>query len=536
MTDTVAIDSGRLRGRLLADDVRAFSGIPYAAPPVGDLRWRPPQPVAEWSDVREATRFAKPSRQAVLPPDSIYHEFEPEFSEDCLYLNIWTGPSVSGDRPVMVWLHPGGYQFGSANNALYNGAALARDGATVVTVNHRLGRFGFMAHPWLSAESGYGGSGNYGLMDILAALRWINRNIDRFGGDPGNVTVFGVSAGGNSVHNLRAMPQARGLIHRSIAQSGPGVGPVLNGPGHALGPSTLAAGEEAGSEITRMLGVSSMAELRRLPAEAVEGAVLPRAVGDWQFKIFPGARVSTHVFDGGYPVIDGHVLPRSPLDTYLRGEQLDIPLLVGNVSNESCPLPYLTTVDDYRRFLTEEFGSFADEAFTLYPGHTDAEVEVISGIMDADRTFVTSSRTAARMQSSTGSAPVWHYWFDRAPVIPQDRGYIEAGNAGAFHLCEVPYIFQTLDGQGRENWPWSAGDRALSRQISTAWGNFARTGNPNGEGAPEWPIFHPATPSTLVWDLEPYVADPLNHERMEFFDRFNAVWDGRSESVTATSH
>jgi para-nitrobenzyl esterase len=484
--------------------------------------------------VRTATRFARAARQAPLPEHSIYAAIQSdrEFDEDCLYLNIWTGSSAApADRPVMVWLHPGAYQFGSGNSPLYDGTALAREGITLVTVNHRLNRFGFLAHPWLSRESEHGASGNYGLMDVVAALGWIQRNIDRFGGDRGNVTVFGASAGGNSVHNLRAMPSAVGLFHRAIAQSAPGIGPVLDGPGHALGPSTLEAGEEAGRELTDALGVRSLAEFRRVPADAIESVLLPRALGNWRFKILPGAEVSTHVFDSGYPVVDGHVLPRSPWDAYRAGDFVDVPVIMGNTGNESCPLPSLTSLSDYRRFLVEEFGSYAEEVFSHYPAQTDAEVDRMSAALDADRTFVWSNRTATRLQATTGSSPVWHYWFARAPVVPE--GYIEQDYAGAFHLAEVPYVFRTLDAPGRTGWPWSDADRDLSKAISSAWINFARTGDPNGEGAPDWPPFDPREPSTLVWDFEIRVGDPVNHERMELLDRFNAVWDGTPASVSS---
>lgn len=530
---TATVESGSLQGQASAEgDVSTFLGVPYAAPPTGDLRWKAPRRVAAWDGLRDATRFAPAARQSPLPADSIYKAIQAdvETDEDCLYLNIWTGGSNSGaDRPVMVWLHPGAYQFGSGNSPLYDGTALARKGITLVTVNHRLNRFGFLAHPWLSEESGRGASGNYGLMDVVAALEWVQRNIASFGGDSGNVTVFGASAGGNSVHNLRAMPSASGLFHRAIAQSAPGVGPVLAGPGHALGPSTLEAGEQAGQELTRALGVTSLDELRRVPAADIEAVLLPRATGDWRFRILPGAEVSTHVFDTGYPVIDGHVLPRSPIDVYRSGDQLDVPVIIGNTGNESAPLPYLTSLSDYRRFLTEEFGAYADEVFSLYPATDDREVERVSSVLDGDRTFVWSNRTAARLQQQTGTAPVWHYWFDRAPIVPPR--FVEAGHAGAFHLSEIPYIFRTLDSAERSDWPWSAGDRALSGQISSAWINFARTGDPNGEGVPYWPTFDPHVPSTLVWDLETTTGEPPDVERMELLDRFNAVWDGTPGSV-----
>jgi para-nitrobenzyl esterase len=534
VSDAVTVEAGHLRGTPSADGaVLRFLGIPYAAAPVAELRWRPPQPVPSWTGLRYAAAYGPASRQPAIPADSLYYGHETHFSEDCLYLNVWTGSgSIRADRPVMVWLHPGAYQFGSGQNPLYDGSALARDGITVVTINHRLGRFGFLAHPLLSRETDYGGSGNYGLMDIIAALRWIQRNIEQFGGNPDNVTVFGVSAGGNSVHNLRAAPLARGLLHRSIAQSGPGVGPVLHAYGHALGPSTLAAGEQAGQELTDLLGVKSAAELRRLPAEAIESAQLPRAQGTWRFKLIPGAQVSTHVFDAGYPVIDGYVLPQSTIDAYLSGQHLDIPLLVGNTGNEASGLPYLGTLRDYETFMRAEFGSFAEEATRLYPAATDVEAQQASWQLEADRTFVWSSRTAARLQRSHGSAPVWHYWFDRVPPIPAAADVIERDYAGAFHTAEVPYIFQNLDVR---HWPWTAADYRLAGLISGAWKSFARTGDPNAEGLPAWPRYEPGQPSTMVWGLSPHVAEPLDQQRMEFLDRFNAAWDGEPASVTGAS-
>lgn len=534
MNDVITVESGGLRGSSSPDGaVFRFLGIPYAAAPVAELRWRPPQPVPPWAGTRDATAYGPASRQPAIPANSLYYGHETQFSEDCLYLNVWTGSlSASAAQPVMVWLHPGAYQFGSGQNPLYEGSALARDGITLVTLNHRLGRFGFLSHPLLSDESDYHGSGNYGLMDILAALRWIQRNIEQFGGNPDNVTLFGVSAGGNSVHNLRSSPLAQGLLHRSIAQSGPGVAPVMHGHGHALGPSSLAAGEQAGQELTDLLGVRTMAELRRLPAETIEAAQLPRAEGSWRFKLIPGAKVSTHVFDSGYPVIDGYVLPRSPIEAYQSGAYNDIPFLVGNTSNEASGLPYLGTVADYEEFVRREFGAFADEALSVYPASSDDEAQRSSWAMEGDRTFVWSSRTAARLQYQHGSAPVWHYWFDRVPPIPASADVIERAYAAAFHTGEVPYIFQNL---AVRPWPWTADDRRLSGLISGAWRSFARTGDPNGGGLPAWPRYNPSEPSTLVWDLSPHVGQPLDQRRMDFLDRFNGAWDGTPDSVAAIS-
>jgi para-nitrobenzyl esterase len=523
MTRLVEVETGRLRGVPGPDGITAsYLGVPYAAPPVGELRWRPPQPAKPWTGVRDASTFGPASRQPIMPSQSIYFGGESDFSEDCLYLNVWTGSQNPGSRPVMVWLHPGAYQFGSGANPLYNGTALARAGITLVTLNHRLGRLGFFTHPLLSAESGQG-SGNYGLMDIVAALEWIQRNIAKFGGNPGNVTLFGVSAGGNSVHTLRACPSARGLFHRGIAQSGPGFGPVLSGLGHAAAPQTLAAGEQAGEEVADRLGIASLDQLRSLPAADLEGVVLPRAIGPWRFKLLPGASVSTHVFDSGYPVVDGHFLPETPQAAHAHGRQLDIPMIIGHAGNEASGLPYLTTLEDYDTFAREEFGEFADEFLSLYPAGSDDQVQQATWDLEADRTFIWSSWTAARAQRTAGTAPVFYYRFDREPPIPQNAGIIEASYARAFHTGEVPYVFGNLDVR---DWPWSTGDRDLATAISRAWQSFAATGDPNVSGVTEWPVLEESAPSALLWDVKPTVGFPVNAERMELLDRFNKVWTG----------
>ncbi|WP_236787616.1 carboxylesterase/lipase family protein [Amycolatopsis sp. GM8] len=517
-TPVVTVETGDLEGLPKPSGVRAFLGVPYAAPPVGALRWRPPQPAEPWTGRRAAQEFGPASQQFPPPANSLYYGGETRFSEDCLYLNVWTGPEGQTGRPVMVWLHFGAYQLGSAGNPMYDGAALAAEGVTVVSVNHRLGRLGFLAHPDLTAESGYGGSGNYGLMDQIAALQWVQRNVAAFGGDAENVTLFGVSAGGHSVHNLRCSPLSAGLFHKVIAQSAPGVAPALDGFGHPANPSTLAAGEQAGVEVARLLGVSSIEEMRGLPAEQIMAAPLPRTEGPWSFALFPGATISLHIFDSGYPVIDGHVLPRDPLSAFLAGEVADVPMIAGNAGNEASGLPYLDTLGAYRDYVGETFGERAAEVLALYPAATDEQARQASWDLIADQVFVWSTWTAARIQSSRLSAPAWYYRFLRRPPIPSDADLVERDFAGAFHGGEVPYVFGTFDAW---KWDWTDEDRALSAALMHAWVDFARDGDPGA-----WPALGDGALPVMAWDVEPDVGDHVpDPARMAFWDRYHGVAD-----------
>ncbi|MCS5722576.1 carboxylesterase family protein [Herbiconiux sp. CPCC 203407] len=518
---TVRVDSGELDGVVdPATGARSFLGVPYAAPPVGPLRWKPPQHLEPWEGVRAAKSFGPSAIQAPPAEGSLYFGGEREFSEDCLNLNVWTGAEGDSGRPVVVWLHFGAYQFGSASNPFYDGTALAAAGLTVVSVNHRLGRLGFLAHPDLSAESGYGGSGNYGLMDQVAALEWVQRNIEAFGGDPRNVTLFGVSAGGNSVHNLRSSPLAEGLFAKAIAQSAPGVAPALDGFGHPANASTLAAGEQAGEELFDLLGISTLAELRSLPVDRLMEVQLPRTGGPWAFDLIPGAAISLHVFDSGYPVIDGHVLPKTPLEAYADGTAIDVPFIAGNAGNEASGLPYLPTLAAYETYVEDEFGVDAAEVLRLYPASDDASAQAASWQLVADQIFVWSNWTAARLQSARLSSPVWHYRFLQEPAVPASAGVIEGDYAGAFHGSDVPYIFGTLDSRA---WDWTDDDRRLSDAIQRSWVSFARTGDPTDGGALEWPEFDPARPSSRIWQAESRIDDVSDGERMAFWDRRNGI-------------
>lgn len=491
-------ESGLVSGLSLPNNTLAFLGIPYAAPPLGSLRWRPPQPPTPWSGVRTATAFGPSSLQFPPPPTSIYSGGETLFHEDCLYLNIYTGghDTASASRPVLVWLHFGAFQFGSAANPIYSGVNLAEQGLVVVTVNYRLGRFGFLCHPDLTAESDHHASGNYGIMDQIAALAWVHRNISAFGGDPHNVTVGGPSAGGASVHVLRASPLARGLFHKAVIESGPGVAPTVDGPGHLAAYTTLQAAEVAGEELLHDLGVASLDELRRLPAAAIASAHLARAHGIWKAAGWPGS-TSLAMFDTKNPVVDGYVLPESPLDALQTGRAADVPLLAGNVGNEASSMPFLDSLAALDAFSRATFGDvLAPEALRLYPAGSDAEVRDATAALLADQVFVWPTWTAARAQVRHAASPAWYFRFLRAPPVPRNGHFMEC-NAGAFHCAVGPYAFGNLEVRA---WPWTEADRALEKDVSAALVAFAKTGDPSGLGGQPWPRLGPERQEARVWD------------------------------------
>jgi para-nitrobenzyl esterase len=474
--------------------------------------------------VRSADKFGSSSVQFAPPPTSIYSGGETEFSEDCLYLNIYTGPEGSQDRPVLVWIHFGAFLFGSASNPVYDGTKLAAKGITVVNVNHRLGRFGFLAHPELSAESGYNGSGNYGIMDQIAALEWVQRNIKAFGGDPGNVTIGGASAGGGSTHILRGTPLAKNLFSKVICESGPGVAPEINGLGHVAGYTTLAAAEEAGTDLLNHVGVSSIAELRKIPAKQITSVHLPRSKGPWKADIWPGTS-SLSMFDTANPNIDGYVLPESPLSAFVSGRAADVPLLAGNVGNEASGLPYLRTLAEYHDHVKNYFGEHFEEVLRLYPASTDSEVRAASSQILADQVFIYPTWSAARFSAKNQKSAVWYYLFTRAPPIPADADVIEKERAGAFHVAGIPYGFETLDARP---WDWTDDDRVLSRQFSDAWVQFVKTGNPNGSGeehADSWPALKSSGDLTKIWDIDAHLEPvyPRVSKMTAFLDKFYGV-------------
>jgi para-nitrobenzyl esterase len=482
--------------------VRAFWGIPFAAPPTGELRWREPRPTPPWTGVRKATAFGPRCPQGRVFDDMVFRD---EPSEDCLYLNVWTpARSASEKLPVMFWIHGGGFQAGSASEARQDGARLAAKGVVVVSPNYRLGIFGFFAHPLLTAESGHAASGNYGLMDQIAALQWVQENIAAFGGDPGNVTIFGESAGSFAVSALMASPLARGLARRGIGESGAFVG---RGP---LEPKSLAGSEEMGSRFGASLGADSLAALRAKPTDEVLQAAL-------KLKPWFG------------PTIDGYVMPRGALEIYAAGEQSHIPLLAGWNADEIRAAVVLAKEKPTAKTFTEQtrarFGPAADAILKAYPAETDAQALESAAAVASDQFVGYSTWKWLELHGQTGGAPVFRYSFDRKiPVAPGTLvGGVPATAAdiGARHAGEIEYVFGTLD------WlpavPWQTPDRDLSELMTSYWSNFARTGDPNGAGLPLWPRYAPADGFQVMHlDVTSQAAPDALRPRYEAIDAFES--------------
>lgn len=471
--EPVQLASGPITG-VEQDGTRAYLGIPFAAPPVGDLRWRPPQPPAPWTEPRAMTDYGPYCPQG---PSELSRPLG-RMDEDCLYLNVWTAARGLDDKlPVMVWIHGGGFTQGAGSTATYNGAHLAGKGVVLVTINYRLGPFGFLAHPLLSRESEHDVSGNYGLLDQIEALRWVQSNIAAFGGDPERVTIFGESAGAVSVYLLMSSPLAKGLFHRAIAQSG--------SPPKGLKQLRQASGrresaEETGRELAAKLGVAddagALTALRAKPWQEVLDAA-----GD------AGAMPGSGMFQ--WLCRDGHVLPEDPAEVFAGGRQIPVPLVAGSNADEGTLWARNfrgVTLERYQMILRALFRGRAREAQAVYPATDDASAAaaVVTALGD---TFVAGARHGVRGSART-QPRTYLYHFTRAT----DR--LEAMGLGCCHACEIPYVFGNLApamGHG-------AVDEALSEQMMGYWTRFAATGDPNGGGAPEWPAYTEETDPHLV--------------------------------------
>jgi para-nitrobenzyl esterase len=470
---TTVVDSGRLEGRLLPSGVQAYLGIPYAAAPVRELRWREPQPAARWEGVYHADRTGPECIQLLRRKDINHYFGEEATSEDCLYMNVWAPPKAGPGAalPVVVFIHGGGFTVGSSGMALYGGANVAARGAVYVNFNYRLGILGYMAHPELTAESAHHASGNYGFLDQVAALRWVQRNIARFGGDPSRVTIAGQSAGGASVVALLASPLARGLFQRAFIQSGA----AISNPA-----PTLAESEQTGIEVQKAVGAKSLAEMRQLPADRV--FVVQR---DFQFGDSGSVTVR--------PNVDGYFLPDSTANIYAAGRQNDVPTIAGFTADDISPSPLrlARTLADYQERAHQVYGDNAQRFLGLYPAASDAEAAAMGRLSARHAMMEKGARKLAQAHTASGKAPFWMYVFSRAhPLNPAAKPY--DAPQGAYHTSDVPYWFQTQDALNlfRPTRIWGSEDRALSARMMDSLLAFARSGNPATAATP-WPAWRP---------------------------------------------
>jgi para-nitrobenzyl esterase len=443
----VRVDGGLISGVAGGDPgIRVYRGIPFAAPPVGRLRWRAPEAPAKWDGVRAAAKFSATCMQVPYAEGSPYRTAAEPVSEDCLYLNVWTGAKTAEERrPVMVWIYGGALTRGSGSIGAYDGEEFAKRGVVLVTINYRLGVLGYMAHPELTKESEHHASGNYGMLDQLAALEWVRANIAAFGGDPGRVTIFGESAGSWSVNTLVASPKAKGLFARAIGESGAFFAPL----------PVLAEAEKGGERIAAQLGAASLAELRAKPAEEFAKLASEQA----------------------RPNVDGWLLPEQVRAIFSQGKQNDVPVLIGSNADEGTAFtPASVTPAAFKGMAAMRYGPFAEQFLALYRAATEQEARASAAAAIRDQTFGWEMRTWARMQTETGKSKAYLYYFSRVPPTP-------VGTAlGAYHASEIAYVFHHVTSTQEV-------DRKLSDAMTRYWVNFAAAGDPNGKDLPEWPAY-----------------------------------------------
>jgi para-nitrobenzyl esterase len=504
-----------LNGSLAGDwasaehDVQVFRGIPYAKPPVGPLRWRPPEAPANWTGVRDAKTFGLPCWQAHSQNAFVWTRGEFERSEDCLYLNVWaeTSGQPADPRPVMVWFHGGAHTGGWGHNKVFDGTQLAKLGVVVVTINYRLGPWGFLAHPEFAKESSHDSAGNYGLLDKIAALNWIRDNVEQFGGDPANVTIFGQSAGSSSVCALLASPLAQGLFHKAIGQSASCLNPIARD----------ADGRDRGLLYGQALGVpQTVDDLRSVSNEALlQAAALP--AWSQQSKI----------------VVDGWVLPSSPLDIFRAGDQAAVPLLVGSLANEGNRLfPLNTSLTDAQLdiYLERTFGDTGPDVKAAYAQELADSPGLAQREIATDLFMAFGMRQWAGFNVRSGQ-PTYLYFMSHVPpafrIYMADDPELELPggprSAGAYHSGELAYVFGNV---GHVGTYWEERDYELARVMSGYWTNFARTGDPNGEGLPPWPAYDPDSHTTQVLDTEIHSTDGARREKLDLFAKQYPLYEG----------
>ncbi|MDC8831872.1 carboxylesterase/lipase family protein [Alteromonas gilva] len=475
-TKVVTTSNGEIQGSMVTPDIQAFLGIPYAAPPVRDLRWRDPQPVSSWQGVYHADQFGPQCMQPQRGIMTNQYSGSEVTSEDCLYLNVWAKTGIE-KAPVIVFIHGGGFFIGAGSMPLYGGEQVAQHGAVFVNLNYRVGPLGFLAHPELTNESSHSTSGNYGFLDQVAALRWVHDNIDKFGGDPANVTIVGQSAGSMSVLALQASPLTKGLFHRAVGMSGALLA--------ATGPFSLRSldvAENDGIRLQEIWNANNLAELRALPADRL---VVPRKPSSPPVG----------------PIVDGYVLPTEISKIFSRKAQNDVPLLVGFTRDEAFGgLGPVDSLADYQKRAAATFGERASEFLALYPASDDRQAISQARAADRDNTIALGMDSWARMQSSYGDAPVYSYMFSRPHVYPDDViiTNLDPASAGAYHTSEVPFWLGTLESFNRFRTlrDWREADRDFSHKMIDSLVAFARTGSPTIE-AFNWPQYDPSQPVLL---------------------------------------
>jgi para-nitrobenzyl esterase len=497
----VRTDAGPVQGTV-ENGITIYKEIPFAAPPLGDLRWRAPKPATPWKNVLQADKFAPACMQVPIVMPALGLDAL-TVSEDCLYLNVWTPAKTPKDKlAVMVWIYGGGFTIGGTSLAQYDGRNLAKKGVVLVSIAYRLGALGFLASPELSAEQG-GHSGNYGLMDQIAGLQWVKKNIAAFGGDPGRVTIFGESAGGIAVSMLAASPLAKGLFTGAISESGGNFGPEKHANEGGTNMVSLATAEKNGTAYLSKLGVTSISDARKKSAEEI-------------------LKNSNSALGGAWPIFDGYVLLGDQYKLYQAGKYNDTPVLIGSNADEGALFVPSIKSDVYQMNIKTGYGDYADKIFAAYPGDADANALRSARDMFRDATFAWPTWAWARLQSKTGKGKVYVYYFSHRPPYPNAPQFKDWGAA---HGGEISFVF----GNFSAAMPAGAADQAVSEEVSTYWTNFAKTGDPNGAGLPPWPAFTDANQQVMNLN-DPSKAIPVpNLEKLQVLDGYFA-WR-RSQSA-----
>lgn len=485
--DPVSVDSGKVAGTVVSPKVKVYLGIPFAAPPVRANRWRAPQPVAPWRGIYTANE-TKPECVQGLRSPSINHYFgEEAASEDCLYLNIWAPAAAKrgAKLPVVVWIYGGAFNVGSASSPIYSGEPLAGKGVIYVALNYRLGVFGFLAHPELTAESGHNASGNWGFLDQVAGLKWVQRNIAAFGGDPSNVTLAGQSAGSMSINNLQASPLAKGLFTRVLGMSG---ATVRGGPADASG-TPLKVAESTGTKLQAAMKAANVTDMRSVSSDKVAAAAQQA-----------GVRVG--------PDIDGYYLPDTVQHIFEAGRQTDVPVLTGSTANDIGTTPAIRsarTAAQYRTLAGQSYGDKAGQFLSLWPANDDAAAVKVADQVGRNSGFALGARNWVKMQTLTGKQPAYLFMVSRVQPFTPGVSFsdFDPKTAGAYHMGDVPYFLGTYETFNlfRKTRDWTALDRKLSDDMQNVIVAYAKTGNPN-------------TPTAKFVKY-----DPGNEQRTDFGDQ-----------------